>query len=908
MTNIAPLVLVLAASLIKEAFEDRKRHTQDKIINATITEVLRANEWVVIPWSAVRVGDIVRTSNLDGETNLKIRRALERTWDYPNNSLYTFTGNLVVGKQTISISPNQILLRVMMNTMDVPSKRSTLERRMDVVILILFGILFTLCFIGGVARFGFGDIFVKMSVDAQYDPSNGFVVASLTFFTLVTLFATVIPISLYVSIERLRCRAWALLHESQCIPKSTGDWNASRLLCKGVSVLVQTLAGPVEYIFSDKTGTLTRNQMEFFKCSIAGVTYGTGVTEIQRAAALRTGIPVVEEFFRLLAICHTVLPEGNENPDEIEYLAASPDEAAMVAAAKNFGFFFYRRTPTSIVVRESHVEKLGRVADVEYEILNVLEFNSTRKRQSVVCRFPDGRIVLYCKVAELIEKNLILLGCTAIEDKLQEGVPACIRSLKRAGIKIWVLTGDKMETAINIAYGVCNGQPWWLAQHLHMVLDAEGGDPVETARAIRESVFQQLRESLRDALVIDREGFPFALVIDGRCLMYALDPLMRATLLQLGMMSKAVVCCRVSPLQKAQVTTLMREGANKITLSIGDGANDVSMIQAAHVGVGVSGAEGMQAVMAADFAIAQFRFLTDLLLVHGRWSYIRLSKVVAYFFYKNLAFTLTLFWFNSYAGFSGQRYYDDWFQSLYNVFFTCLPVIVVGIFDKDIDAKRSKEFPELYRAGIENRYFSWSVLSTWLFFAVYHSVVMFAFPSSASIVPITSNGRVLGVWDVAPAAPAAVAKLSPFAASPIGHLCSPAENRGRRSRMPGMASLPQQASKKYTGFAFDTPGFESFFAQQEGVGAGGRAYDVARRASMRARRRTGPDDELPHFEKFPDQMPTPRHLRGLSPAGGAGGGGAAGGGPGYSEGGAFSSGNSSPTGSPMLRGGLVLLM
>ena len=156
-----------------------------------------------------------------------------------------------------------------------------------------------------------------------------------------------------------------------------------------------------------------------------------------------------------------------------------------------------------------------------------------------------------------------------------------------------------------------------------------------------------------------------------------------------------------------KVTSLVKKGARKITLSIGDGANDVSMIQAAHIGVGISGMEGMQAVMASDFAIAQFRFLTDLLLVHGRWSYLRLCKVyfagllkrslniairgylqafilqvITYFFYKNLTFTLTQFWFTFHTGFSGQRFYDDWFQSLYNVIFTALPVIIVGLFDK----------------------------------------------------------------------------------------------------------------------------------------------------------------------------------------------------------------------------------
>jgi phospholipid-transporting ATPase len=210
------------------------------------------------------------------------------------------------------------------------------------------------------------------------------------------------------------------------------------------------------------------------------------------------------------------------------------------------------------------------------------------------------------------------------------------------------------------------------------------GDPVEIARVIKDSVKQSLKsfhEEARHSLISTPER-KMALIIDGRCLMYALDPTLRVDLLGLSLICHSVVCCRVSPLQKAQVTSLVKKGARKITLSIGDGANDVSMIQAAHVGIGISGQEGMQAVMASDFAIAQFRFLTDLLLVHGRWSYLRLCKVITYFFYKNLTFTLTQFWFTFQTGFSGQRFYDDWNQSLYNVIFTALPVIIVGLFDK----------------------------------------------------------------------------------------------------------------------------------------------------------------------------------------------------------------------------------
>ncbi|XP_021292682.1 phospholipid-transporting ATPase 3 isoform X1 [Herrania umbratica] len=1115
VTNVVPLSLVLLVSLVKEAFEDWKRFQNDMAINNTLVDVLQDQRWESIPWKRLQVGDIVRvkqdgffpadvlllassnpdgvcyieTANLDGETNLKIRKALERTWDYltpekacefkgemqceqPNNSLYTFTGNLVMDNQTLPLSPNQILLRgcslkntefivgavvftghetkVMMNSMNVPSKRSTLERKLDKLILTLFGTLFTMCLIGAIGSGVFIDrkyyfLGLSKSVEDQFNPNNRFLVALLTMLTLLTLYSTIIPISLYVSIEMIK-----FIQSTQFINKDLNMYHAETdtpALAR-TSNLNEEL-GQVEYIFSDKTGTLTRNLMEFFKCSIGGEIYGTGMTEIERGVAERKGVKVPEvqtstnsihekgfnfddvrlmrgawrnehnpdackEFFRCLAICHTVLPEGDESPEKIKYQAASPDEAALVLAAKNFGFFFYRRTPTMIYVRESHVERMGKIQDVSYEILNVLEFNSTRKRQSVVCRYPDGRLVLYCKgadtviyerlvgggddlkkvtrehleqfgsaglrtlclaykdlapdmyeswnekfiqaksslrdrekkldeVAELIEKDLVLIGATAIEDKLQEGVPNCIETLSRAGIKIWVLTGDKMETAINIAYA-CNLLNNEMKQFIiSSDTDAvraveERGDQVEIARFIKEEVKKQLKKCLDEAQQYFNSvsGPKLALIIDGKCLMYALDPSLRIMLLTLSLNCSSVVCCRVSPLQKAQVTSLVKKGARKITLSIGDGANDVSMIQAAHIGVGISGLEGMQAVMASDFAIAQFRFLTDLLLVHGRWSYLRLCKVVTYFFYKNLTFTLTQFWFTFNTGFSGQRFYDDWFQSLYNVIFTALPVIIVGLFDKDVSSSLSKKYPELYKEGIRNMFFKWRVVAIWAFFAVYQSLVFYHFVTVSSSTSQGSSGKMFGLWDVSTMAFTCVvvtvnlrllmicnsitrwhyisvggsilawflfiflysgimtpydrqenvfwviyvlmstfyfyitlllvpvaALLGDFLYQGVQRWFFPydyqivqeihkdeADDTGRtdlleigsqltpdEARSFAISQLPREISK-HTGFAFDSPGYESFFASQLGIYAPQKAWDVARRASMRSKPKT----------------------------------------------------------------------
>ncbi|KAJ0816921.1 putative P-type phospholipid transporter [Helianthus annuus] len=179
----------------------------------------------------------------------------------------------------------------------------------------------------------------------------------------------------------------------------------------------------------------------------------------------------------------------------------------------------------------------------------------------------------------------------------------------------------------------------------------------------------------------------FALIIDGKTLTYALEEDLKQDILTLAVNCASVICCRVSPKQKAMVTRLVKEGTGKTTLAIGDGANDVGIIQEADIGVGISGVEGMQAVMASDFAIAQFRFLERLLVVHGHWCYKRIAQMICYFFYKNIAFGLTLFYFEAFTGFSGQSVYDDWYMLLFNAVLTSLPVIALGVFEQDVSSE-----------------------------------------------------------------------------------------------------------------------------------------------------------------------------------------------------------------------------
>lgn len=222
-----------------------------------------------------------------------------------------------------------------------------------------------------------------------------------------------------------------------------------------------------------------------------------------------------------------------------------------------------------------------------------------------------------------------------------------------------------------------------------------------------------------------------ALIIDGKSLIYALEDDVKDMFLELAIGCASVICCRSSPKQKALVTRLVKVKTGSTTLAIGDGANDVGMLQEADIGVGISGVEGMQAVMSSDIAIAQFRFLERLLLVHGHWCYRRISSMICYFFYKNIAFGFTLFFFEAYASFSGQAAYNDWYLSLYNVFFTSLPVIAMGVFDQDVAARFCLKFPLLYQEGVQNMLFSWTRILGWAFNGVLSSTLIFFFCACA---------------------------------------------------------------------------------------------------------------------------------------------------------------------------------
>uniref|UniRef100_A0AAX7TLR6 Phospholipid-transporting ATPase n=1 Tax=Astatotilapia calliptera TaxID=8154 RepID=A0AAX7TLR6_ASTCA len=810
----------------------------------------------------------VETAELDGETNLKVKQALTVTGELgdniealaafngevrcepPNNRLDKFKGTLTLNGERYALNNDKVLLRgctlrntewcfglvifggpdtkLMQNSGKSIFKRTSIDHLTNILVLCIFGFLASMCSIltigNAIWETNEGSVFTMFlprepGIDA---PLSSF----LIFWSYVIVLNTVIPSSLYVSVEFIR------LGNSFFI-----DWDRKMYYPKNdtpAQARTTTLSeelGQIKYIFSDKTGTLTQNIMTFNKCSINGKAYSEQGKYIHLdfswnnladpkfsfhdhslVEMVRSGNPETQEFFRLLSLCHTVMPEEKKE-GELNYQAQSPDEGALVTAARNFGFVFLSRTPETITVVE-----MGK--QVIYELLAILDFNNMRKRMSVIVRSPEGKLTLYCKGAdtmiferlhpscnklmevttnhlneyagdglrtlalaykdlnedymidwkqrhheasvamegreekldelyEEIEKDMMLLGATAVEDKLQDGVPETIEQLAKADIKIWVLTGDKQETAENIGYS-CN----MLREEMKDVFVVSAN----TAEGVKEELQKMCPEAAEEPTVIkSRVGLfwlkktetvqdekvdgDYGLIINGHSLAFALEKNLRLELLRTACMCQTVICCRVTPLQKAQVVQLVKKYKQAVTLAIGDGANDVSMIKVAHIGVGISGQEGMQAVLSSDYSFAQFRYLQRLLLVHGRWSYIRMCKFLGYFFYKNFTFTLVQFWYAFFCGFSAQTVYEDWFITFYNMVYTALPVLGMCLFDQDVNDRWSLYHPQLYAPGQKNQYFNKKAFVSYLIHGCYCSLIIFFIPWASMNDAVRNDGK-----------------------------------------------------------------------------------------------------------------------------------------------------------------------
>lgn len=787
----------------------------------------------------------VETKSLDGETNLKIRSALPLTlkeikksndllnirglieMEHPNNLIHSFSGIIeITEKGRDAIQSNNLLLRgcvlrntewvigivvntghdtkIMMSASATKNKTSLLESIASTQIRRIMMLLALICIGGAIGQTVWNQLFdVKEIIYLDWNPNPGgnwFI----AFFYFFLLHATFIPVSLYVSMTVCRYFQSMFMNSDLEMYYEKTDTPA----------LVRTMTlneelGQISHIFSDKTGTLTCNIMDFRKMSINGISYGLGITEIGKASWKLQGktIPAdvlegerlsqlnsvphvaffdpifetnknsekekfnIARFLRILALCHDSIPERTDN--KIIISASNPDDDAIVCAAKYFGYEFIDREEKVALLQNHHTKKIER-----YTILETISFTSKRKRLSVLLKDEQGKIWLYSKGADTvmwdrlipgqntivmkttehldkfgteglrclivgykecpidvfnawytsyhtactdltqlekqkkglpndieilqdqIETGLICAGCTGIEDKLQNGVPDTIAALAKAGINIWVLTGDKEETALNIAVACNLVQP----------------DPYMVKVIINKRIastvddIKKLLKNAGDEYDNDPQ-VPRALIIDGPILLMAFnDEELKDQLLLFTIRCKAVVCCRVSPDQKKEIVGLVKYNVPDVrTLAIGDGANDVAMIQAAHIGVGIKGEEGVQAVNSSDYAIAQFKFLKPLLMKHGRYNYIRMSALVCFMFYKNVFMSMAQWWFNFFNGFSGTKYYIESGIQLFNLTLTGLPIILYAIYDRDLISYIYR-YPQLYTAGINNENFTVKLL------------------------------------------------------------------------------------------------------------------------------------------------------------------------------------------------------
>ncbi|CAL0303621.1 unnamed protein product [Lupinus luteus] len=880
----------LASVLVNGQFQEKKWK------DVRVGEVIKiiANETMPCDIVLLSTSDptgvaYVQTINLDGESNLKTRYAKQETHsklpekekyqglikcEKPNRNIYGFQGNMEIDGKTLSLGSSNIVLRgcelkntswalgvavccgcetkAMLNSSGAPSKRSRLETHMNLEIIMLSVFLVALCTVTSVCaavwlkrhkdELNLLPYYRKLDVSKgkyeSYEYYGWGMEILFTFLMAIIVYQVMIPISLYISMELVRVgQAYFMIGDSRMYDEATN----SRFQCRALNINEDL--GQIKYVFSDKTGTLTENKMEFQCASIRGVDYNFAKASVENeqveyfiqvdGKVLKPKMKVnvnpellqlskrgceskegkwIYEFLLALAACNTIVPLEVETSDPavklIDYQGESPDEQALAYAAAAYGFMLIERTSGYIVIN-IHGERQ------RLDVLGLHEFDSDRKRMSVILGCADnsmklfvkgadtsmlsvidkklnkdiieateahlhsyssiglrtlvigmrdlnasefeqwhsafeaastaltGRATMLRKVALNVENDLCILGATAIEDKLQQGVPESIESLRTAGIKVWVLTGDKQETAISIGYS-----SKLLTSNMNRVI-INSNSRESCRRHIQDALVMSSKLMPASAGTNNSEGSsdvvttPVALIIDGTSLVYILDSELEEELFQLASRCSVVLCCRVAPLQKAGIVAIVKNRTSDMTLAIGDGANDVSMIQMADVGVGISGQEGRQAVMASDFAMGQFSFLVPLLLIHGHWNYQRLGYMILYNFYRNAIFVLVLFWYVLFTTFTLTTAINEWSSMLYSIIYTAFPTIVVGILDKDLSKSTLLKYPQLYRAGQKHEAYNKKLF--WLTMAdtLWQSIVVFFGPLIAyweSTVDVASIG------------------------------------------------------------------------------------------------------------------------------------------------------------------------
>ena len=814
----------------------------------------------------------IETKSIDGETNLKFKKTNKKIFDIlnnnkdkenlinldtsiiqcqqPNEFIYEFNGkfngpnnieffldidNFILRgcslKQTAYIYALVIYVghdtKIMRNSVSAKEKVSRIEHIMNNQIIIVFILQFVIgiisSLIGNIQLYNDRKNIRYIYPDNEVKITFGKIIINIG--TWIILVNNIVPISLLMTLEMVKYIQGIFI---------SWDFHIYDLINKQkpkvqTSTLNEEL-GQVKFIFTDKTGTLTKNYMEYKAMSINGKIYGlnnkekkekeNGMKHIKKKNKViqdEYGIITNFNFFcdefnndyininnnndqynkiylflLCLSLCHSVITD--QNSSNIIYKSSSPDETAMVNCARNFGIIFSGRDIYDNIFLLEKNKLTKKYEKVSYKLLNCLDYSSERKRMAVIVRSPDNKIYLFAKGADsaigervtqnkelldvtgehlikfakhglrtlmvayrelteeeyniydnayklamnnpekkdqllkeayaLVEKNYFLLGATAIEDKLQDNISNVLYNFIEAGIKIWVLTGDKMDTAKSIAYS-CK-----LLDHSFIIFqfDIKYQDKSELIFKIRTTLKEFIKQYLQNENSKDNTN-KYGLIVSLTELNIILgNEELENIFYSLAIKCNTVLCCRVSPKQKAEMVNLVKKRQPDVTtLAIGDGANDVNMITTANIGIGIMGVEGLQAARASDYCISEFQFLKRLLFVHGRESYRKNSFIVCYNFYKNFLFVLPQFWLGFYNYFSGQYLYDPYIYQLFNIVFTCFPIAWFGIYDKEVSYDILMEDSRYYTQGIINKLFHNKRFWKWVFYGILQAFLVFIY-------------------------------------------------------------------------------------------------------------------------------------------------------------------------------------
>ena len=754
----------------------------------------------------------IDTHGLDGESNLKIRQCvsltsrietdeeidkLKMSVEYKKERyLYKFIGKATVGGESVSLGPAQLLLRgaglrntewvlamvigvghqtkQLMNAVTpIPPKRSNYDKFVNKLILLMIIAIIAIsllsAFLGTFFRYreethwylnkfehDYAEIFLKYLL--QY----------------LVIFHNMVPISMIATLELVRFfQSYFINYDRNISSKS-----AMNTVVKNSNM--SEMLGGVKFIFSDKTGTLTKNKLTFKKSFAFGSVLDIERDDIENASN------ETKSLLEAISMCHTLIPHKKQD-DEIMYFAGSNDEKALVEGAAKLGYVFVDRREDCIETK-CHGEQPKTV-----HVLDIIEYSSERRRMSVIVQFPNKEKKLIMKgadsavlkrlkengeawlgaldcvkefasaglrtmcyasrnisdeeyrtwktfweeatssitdrdvkikeAAKMVECDLIILGVTGVEDELQENVKESVKILLAANMNLWILTGDRHENAVNtvkLAGVIKDSAPF-----------------IELIATDEETAIETLEENLKtlQKLNVLESQNEIGLLVNGFSLGFCCLPKTAASFVKLCLACKTVICFRVDPLQKAELIRLVGKETGLTTLAIGDGANDVPMIQTADIGVGLNKDEedtvdvkGKEASCAADFSIEEFQFLPRLLLVHGSWNSLRVSKLVFYSFYKSAVFYLCIFWHCLASHFSATIVFDRITIPMYNVVFTVTPPLVMSLFDRFCNANFLVESPKIYHYIRSGEHKSLRMFFMWSLVAIYHSLVTYLVP------------------------------------------------------------------------------------------------------------------------------------------------------------------------------------